>query len=467
MSLVSRGFGTDGNASTIMLAGWAQQLSISPTYESFVTAGFGIDTNVGTIIRRGFSAYLSLPPAPGVGNQYNDITAIPAPGEISVIQGETPAVIGDVMLEPQVTLRQGYTLLINGDGSFIIDAGGDTTVQYFPADIFHVAAQAFDGTYTVFVNDPGPQLLQNIPPIIVAVGAAVSLDLLAAGYVSDPIGLGLTSSLVSGNLAGLSLSGTLISGTTNAPVNNTVSILLTDAALETLTVTFTLFVFTQVTVPDFTGVPLATASAEAVALQLILTTVATQQSNTIPAGDVLSQSPVGGTVVNQGTTISVTLSSGNGQPPIIPFATIQATIIALSAAGFVASPVFVYAYSSTVPDGYVISVAPPPASDVPINTAVQLTVSLGPPNPVLSTTVPACGGLPFLQAQLTLVAASLEVGTISWVYGSGVINRVVSQSVAFGSIVPLYTQVNLTFSAGPAVTYPGTGDAIVPPLPIP
>jgi len=115
----------------------------------------------------------------------------------------------------------------------------------------------------------------------------------------------------------------------------------------------------------------------------------------------------------------------------------------------------------------VISLNPIPGSDVPVNTAVQLTVSLGPANPALTTSVPNVLGMQFLFAQEALLAASLEVGTLTWEYSTGQVNAVLSQSVPPGSVVSLFTQVNLLFNAGPPITYPGTGDEIVPPLPTP
>jgi beta-lactam-binding protein with PASTA domain len=189
----------------------------------------------------------------------------------------------------------------------------------------------------------------------------------------------------------------------------------------------------------------------------------TVYSSTYLAGTVATQSPAAGSAGPPGAAVLLILSLG---PAPVPFPTIQATIEALSAAGFVASPVFVYEYSATVPDGYVISVTPPPGSDVPVNTPVQLTVSLGPANPINSTLIPDVLGMLFLDAMKALTAAQLEVGNITWRQGAGEINTVVAQSpIESVTAVPLWTQINLEFLSGPVVTYPGTGDIIVPPLP--
>jgi beta-lactam-binding protein with PASTA domain len=216
-------------------------------------------------------------------------------------------------------------------------------------------------------------------------------------------------------------------------------------------------------IPSVLGLTLAAATALLTADGFTAVNAGSVYSSTYPIGTVATQTPAAGSAGAPATAVLLILSLGIAPQP---FPTIQATIEALSAAGFVASPVFVYEYSSTVPDGYVISISPQPGSDVPVNTPVQLTVSLGPATPALTTLIPNVVGMLFLDAQKALSAASLEVGNITWRQGAGEINVVVAQSpIESVTPVPLWTQINLEFLSGPAITYPGQGDIIVPPLP--
>lgn len=464
MSLISRGFGSDGNDSTLMLAGWSQSSTFTPTYEALLTLGFGIDSDQAALIRLGFSPYVGLPAAPGVANQYTDVTALPVPGQISVLQGESPSSVGDVMLEPFTTSKQGYTLTINGDGSFIINAGGDTTVEYFSANIFHVAAQSFDGAYTVYVDDPGPQLVSPIPEIFSPIGTPISLDFVAGGYVSDPIGAGLTSSIVSGSLpAGVTLVGTLISGTAGAFFTSTLTVNLTDAAGESLQVSVVILIYGQISVPNVIDLSQAAAAALLSANGLVgIFNSPTAFSNTVPFGYVLTQSFAAGTLVNQGATISMGLSLGPAIYPG-PNITLGAALAILANAGFVPYPVLQYVYSSTVPDGYVVAQSPPAGTMITSSQGVQLTVSMGPPNAVVTSTIPNVVGLKFLDAQNKLVAAQCSVANVTWQISNSVgIARVISQSPVAGGPVTEWTQVSLVVASGPTVTYPNTGALTVP-----
>lgn len=64
-----------------------------------------------------------------------------------------------------------------------------------------------------------------------------------------------------------------------------------------------------VTVPDVVGQSQASATAEIEALGLVVA-VATAHSSTVPAGDVISQSPTAGSEVSAGATVTITVSLG-------------------------------------------------------------------------------------------------------------------------------------------------------------
>lgn len=131
--------------------------------------------------------------------------------------------------------------------------------------------------------------------------------------------------------------------------------------------------------------------------------------------------------------------------------TLGQAIEILANAGFTVNPVIIWQYSSTVPYYYVISQLPVAGSVITYQaTPVQLTVSLGPPNPKLTATVPNVVGDLTLQAMGALSQANLNVGTITWqVSGSYPINTVISQSVAGGTVVYQFTSINLVCCSGP------------------
>jgi len=68
---------------------------------------------------------------------------------------------------------------------------------------------------------------------------------------------------------------------------------------------------TDSTVPDLTGDTAAAANAALAAANLSTGAVSTIHSATIPAGDVVTQSPLGGAVVNFGSPVDYSLSAGS------------------------------------------------------------------------------------------------------------------------------------------------------------
>lgn len=183
----------------------------------------------------------------------------------------------------------------------------------------------------------------------------------------------------------------------------------------------------------------------------------------LPAGTVATQVPAADTFVNVGFTVRYQLSLGPAPPP--PFSGLtewQARAI-LANAGFVPYPVVQYVYSLTVPDYYMVAQSPPAGTMITSSQGVQLFVSIGPPNPVVTSTVPNVVGMKFLDAQMALVAAQCAVATVTWqINNTGGIARVLSQTPAAGGPVTEWTQVSLVVASGPAVIYPNTGALTVP-----
>ena len=72
----------------------------------------------------------------------------------------------------------------------------------------------------------------------------------------------------------------------------------------------------NVTVPDVVGLTQAAATTAIVAVNLIVGTVTTQNSATVPAGDVISQNPAGWYAGDEGTAVDLVVSSGPVQATV-------------------------------------------------------------------------------------------------------------------------------------------------------
>lgn len=132
-------------------------------------------------------------------------------------------------------------------------------------------------------------------------------------------------------------------------------------------------------VPDVTGFDQVSAEAAIVNAGLNVGTITNQSSSTVPAGDVISQSPPPGSEVGPGGVVDLVVSSGAALavvPDLLGLnqTTAEADIVA---AGLVLGTVSTL-NSSTAPAGEVIGQNPAGLTQVPFGTPVDLTVSAGP-----------------------------------------------------------------------------------------
>ena len=132
-----------------------------------------------------------------------------------------------------------------------------------------------------------------------------------------------------------------------------------------------------VSVPDVVGNDQATA-VTAIQAQGLVANVTTAHSDTVSAGFVISQDPVGGTGVAPGSTVDVAVSLGPA-PVSVPdvVGNDQATAVgSIEALGLVAN--VTTDYSETVMAGLVISQDPVGGTGVAPGSTVKVFVSLGP-----------------------------------------------------------------------------------------
>jgi len=136
-------------------------------------------------------------------------------------------------------------------------------------------------------------------------GSTLVLNAGASGGTS-PYVYQWTSSQPGETVAAVAMPTVAPSGTT------TYTVTVKDAAVNAMFVTNSITVrpSTPVTVPNVTGLTQAAATAALQAASLVVGTVTFQANNTVPVGNVFSQSPVGGTTASAGSAVNLTVSSG-------------------------------------------------------------------------------------------------------------------------------------------------------------
>ena len=158
-------------------------------------------------------------------------------------------------------------------------------------------------------------------------------------------------------------------------------------------------------------------------------------------GDILSQDPVGGTLVSPGSTVDVIVSDGTDCPDvIIPDATSCAE---LEAAGFQCQ--VLTECSDTVPLDGVIRLFPPAGFPAPGTSTVTITFSTG-PCPV-DVTLPLFGAISEIT-NLGLVAVEGAPICDPVIPAGGI----VSQDPVAGTVVAAGSTVTVILSTGPCVT---------------
>ncbi len=138
-----------------------------------------------------------------------------------------------------------------------------------------------------------------------------------------------------------------------------------------------------VSVPDVVGLTQATAETAITGAGLVVGTVSTATSDTMPAGVVMNQTPAAGASVAPGSTVTFVVSLGPAvSVPNVVGLTQAAAETAITDGGLTVGTVTT-ATSATVPAGNVISQTPAAGASVAQQSGVDLVVSSGAP-PALS-----------------------------------------------------------------------------------
>jgi len=212
-----------------------------------------------------------------------------------------------------------------------------------------------------------------------------------------------------------------------------------------------------VTVPNVVGLTQAAAESALTGAGLAVGTVTESFSETVPLGQVMSQSPASGVSVVPGTAVNLEVSkgpapAGDKEVPNVVGMTQAEAGEALVAAELTLGAV-TEAFSAAVPAGQVISQNPAAGVMLAAGTPVNIVVSKGPE----TVTVPNVVGMTQAAAGTALTGVGLAVGTVIEEYSATVpAGQVMSQTPAAGASVAAGSAVSLVVSKGPApaVTVP-------------
>ena len=169
-------------------------------------------------------------------------------------------------------------------------------------------------------------------------------------------------------------------------------------------------------------------------------------TNNNPAGTVIGENPAGGTKVDKGSSVQLTVSTGPGNtsvPTVVGLPLTQAKQTILNANLKVGN--IIKESSNTIPNGDVTRTDPPSGSTVLVGSRVTVFVSTGKP----LVTVPDVTGQSEAAARSTLQHAGLQVSTSSQNSASVPSGNVISQSPTGGSREPQGSTVSLVISKGP------------------
>ena len=207
----------------------------------------------------------------------------------------------------------------------------------------------------------------------------------------------------------------------------------------------------SIKVPDLKGNTLEEAQSALNALGLGIQNAGTTSSDTYPKGQIVSQTPDVGSMVEAHTTIEVVVSSGQGEVAISSVVGMDETTAynTLSNAGFV--PVKEYAYDNTVEQGTVISQSPDGGALGKEGDSVKIVISRGPESAAGTTgiSVPKITGQTEEAARAALTAAGLTAGNVTSAYSDTVPEgQIISQSPAEGSAAEEGAAVDFIISSG-------------------
>jgi serine/threonine-protein kinase len=197
-------------------------------------------------------------------------------------------------------------------------------------------------------------------------------------------------------------------------------------------------------VPQVVGQNIGTASTLVQNAGFAVSTISYQSSK--PNGTVIHQSPQPGTKENEGSTVTLTVSSGPGNAVVpgvqnIPLAAARRAI----AAQHLRVGSIVHQSSDTIPAGNVIDTVPGAGNTEPVGGVVEVIVSSG----KAKVTVPDVTGSSEADARSALQSQGFSVSVTKQTSSTVPAGTVISQSPAGNSQQPPGTKVTLVVASAP------------------
>ena len=231
----------------------------------------------------------------------------------------------------------------------------------------------------------------------VGVGSAVNLVISTGVAVPNVVGQSQATATSAINGAGLTVTTSSASSST-VPIGNVISESPVAGTAVNGGSAVNLVISTGVTVPNVVGQMQAAATSALNGAGLVLGTVTTASSSTVPSGSVISENPSAGTPVNGGSAVALVVSTGPAQYLL--------TTAANPPSGGTVSPATgnqnanaVVALKATASAGYVFSGWTGPVANP---TSASTTVTMGGPESVTAN---------FISA-LTVAPSSIAFGTV-------------------------------------------------------
>lgn len=279
---------------------------------------------------------------------------------------------------------------------------------------------------TVDITESNSETVPNVNGELLSTGES---DLTSAGFVVGTVSQTSDPIIDSGFIISTSPA-----GGTRATAGSTVNI--TESNSET--------------VPNVVGVPLASAETDITNAGLTVGTITTQFSLTVPGGNIISSTPVGGTRVTAGSSVALLESSGPGVGTVPDVLNTSAALAEASivAAGFVVGTVS-FQSDAIIISGNVDLQSPAGGTSAFLASPVNITISTGLP----TLRVPDLFGLTQSAAIILLLSLGLVPGAIGSAPSQFVPpGEVQAQNPSAGAPVAAGTIVSFVTSLGtPAV----------------
>lgn len=386
--------------------------AITTAYSDTVPTGSVIAQNptAGTQMTAGASINLVVSEGP---------TPIPVPAVTGLSQSAAQSAIGSAGLSLGSIITQYSAAVAAGD---VISQSPSAGVEVAP------------GSAVALVVSDGPA------PVIVPGVAGLTQAAAESTIVSSGLTVGVISNIYSNTVPlGSVISQSPLPGTEVSP-GTAVALTVSDGPAP-------------IPAPSVTGLSQAAAEAAISSAGLTTGSITTAYSDTVPAGNVISQNPVAGTELSAGASIDLVVSEGPAPIPVpaVTGLSQSAAQSAISSAGLSVGSIATQ-YSPTVAAGNVISQIPGAGAEVAPGSAVDLIVSTG-PQPVPA---PNVVGLTQATAESAITGAGFTVGTLTSAYSETVPSgNVISQNPTAGTSLLPGASISLVISDGPApVTVP-------------